>query len=102
IGALSGLHHADSAKASRVRVRREVAQDRVGVLMLVIDKGGEVALGVEHFALPRGPIMYSLCSYVYHGLERVAIAMADQIGWTTVSASMYSVEYNAFRSQPDG
>jgi hypothetical protein len=45
---LAGLHHADRAKAAGIEVRRESAQDRVGILIPFIHKGGEVALGIEH------------------------------------------------------
>jgi hypothetical protein len=48
VGALAGLHHADGTKAVRIQIACEVAQHRVGVFMVVIDKGGKVALGVEH------------------------------------------------------
>jgi len=45
---LAGLNHADDAKATRIQIRREAAQDRVGVLMRLVDEGGEVALRIEH------------------------------------------------------
>ena len=50
--------------------RVEVAQHRVGVLMLVIDEGGKVALCVEHEA---STILVSLYSCVYHGCLLQAI-----------------------------
>lgn len=48
IRALAGLNHADDATATRIQIRREAAQDRVGVLMRLVDEGGEVALRIEH------------------------------------------------------
>src|SRR6478736_1277003 len=39
---------ADGAKAMRIQLHSEVAQHRVGIVMIVIDQGSEVALGVEH------------------------------------------------------
>ncbi len=36
----------------RVQITGEVAQDGIGIVVVVIDQGGEVALGVEHGAAP--------------------------------------------------
>ena len=48
IGALAGLDHADRAIAVRIQVCRKIAQDRVGILIGLIDQSGEVALGIKH------------------------------------------------------
>ena len=45
---MTGLHQADGAEAARIQVRREAAQDRVGVLIRLINEGGEIAASVEH------------------------------------------------------
>jgi len=45
---LAGLHHAHDATTAPDQIRREAAQDGVGVLMRFIDQGGEVALRIEH------------------------------------------------------
>ncbi len=51
VGALSGLYHPDNAKALRIQLRCETAQNRVGILMVVIDEGREVAFSIEHDGL---------------------------------------------------
>jgi hypothetical protein len=59
---LAGLHHADRAKATGIKVRRKTAQDRVGILIPFIHKGGEVALSIEH-----GPPFRFSCNEVGRG-----------------------------------
>ena len=48
VGALARLHHADDAMAADHQIGGETAQDGVGVLMLLVDEGGEVALRIKH------------------------------------------------------
>jgi hypothetical protein len=48
VGALAGLYHADRTTAVRNKVCRKIAQDRVGILIGLIDQSGEVALGIKH------------------------------------------------------
>ena len=45
---MAELHHPDRAIAACVQVGGEVAQDFVGVLILLIDQGCKVALRVKH------------------------------------------------------
>lgn len=44
------LHQPDRPIAVAVQVACEIAQELVGILILLIDQRGEVALGVEHGA----------------------------------------------------
>jgi len=53
---LTRLHHADDANAAHLQVTREVAQDRVRILMLIVDESSEVALSVKHGLSPRNHI----------------------------------------------
>ena len=96
IGALTGLYHADSTKASLIQVRREGAQDGVGVLMLVIDKGGQVALGRRTFWLSLELMrpLVSLFSYIYHGFRGVPIANGGPNRLDYGFPSIYSDRYN--------
>lgn len=48
VGALPGLYHSDDAKASRVHVGREIAQDRIGIVNIIVEKGSEVASVIKH------------------------------------------------------
>ena len=66
VGALTGLHHADGAKAMRIQIACEVAQHRVGIFMLVIDEGRKVALGVEHDP----PLVGYILTYITYARPR--------------------------------
>jgi hypothetical protein len=44
---LQGLYHPDDAKTLRIHVRREIAQDCIGIVSIIIEESGEVASGIE-------------------------------------------------------
>jgi hypothetical protein len=52
VGALTRLHHANGAKAAGTEISRELAQDSVGILMVVIDQRSKLAFNVEHGVEP--------------------------------------------------
>src|SRR6185295_7808533 len=90
-------------KATRIQLRGEVAQDRVGVVVVVIDQGCKIALGVEHGAPLVGwewrprcspcqlAVRASLYFIVYHVCDDLATANG---GWTEAPIPIYSTEYN--------
>ena len=45
---MPGLHQAHGPKAACIQIVGEAAQHRIGILIRIIDKGGEIALSVEH------------------------------------------------------
>ncbi len=46
--AMPELHQSDGANALLAQIRREGAQHRIGILILVIDQRSQIASGVEH------------------------------------------------------
>ena len=50
--AAAKLDQSDRLVAVCVQLRREIPQDTVRILPLFVDKGGEVALGIEHGTTP--------------------------------------------------
>ena len=49
---MPGLRHTDDTRAARSQIRRELAQDRIGVLMRLVHEGGEIVAGIEQLVRP--------------------------------------------------
>ena len=107
--ATAELDQSNSEIAVCVEVGREVAQNPVGILILLVDQGSKVALRIEHRMASNNrtrlgsPFEKMSCSslviFIYISRKPASppwplIKLTQKAGWTAAAISIYPIKYN--------